>query len=113
MYINNSGQNFSVVSNYGAITISGNVSEMESSNQNDIIVGSDNWEDIRLFGGNDVITAGDGPDRIRFKLWDVDDLEAYAQTSFYLTDPDETDEFVFYAELSDDNNWLRYSIFYY
>ena len=25
---------------------------------------------------------------------------------FYLTDPDETDEIVFYAELSDDNNWL-------
>ena len=38
LYINNSGQNFSVVSNYGAITISGNVSEIESSNQNDIIL---------------------------------------------------------------------------
>ena len=39
-------------------------------------------------------------------MWDVDNPEAYAQTSFYLTDPDETDVFVFYAEFSDDNNWL-------
>ena len=75
--------NFSV-SNYGTTTISGNVVNIESSFQNDVIVGSDNWENIRLYGGEDIITAGDGPDRIRFKLWDVNDSGGICRSVLFI-----------------------------
>jgi hypothetical protein len=82
IFDNSLGPALIATSDYGT-TVAYNISEIETTDYNDTIIGRDNfYENIRLFKGQDVISTGYGSDTIRTKQHDTDSSSNYLINDF-------------------------------
>ena len=79
---NNNGPALEVFSDYGK-SLAFNIQQIETTSYDDVVIGKDNFnENIRLFKGQDTITAGYGADTIRTKPKDTDSTSKFTITDY-------------------------------